>query len=145
MPDSFFAVDGLFETFLTVLGDFGAFPAVIERELERYLPFLATTKILMAAVRGGVGRETAHEVIKEHAVAAALAMREQVNIENDLMQRLAADPRLGLSLAELTALIANPLTFTGAAAAQVAAIVSRVGQIVTENPGAVSYQPGDIL
>ena len=99
----------------------------------------------MAAVRGGVGRETAHEVIKEHAVAAALAMREQVNIENDLMQRLAADPRLGLSLAELTALIANPLTFTGAAAAQVDAIVSRVGQIVTENPGAASYQPGDIL
>ncbi len=145
LPDSFFAVDGLFETFLTVLGDFGAFPAVIERELERYLPFLATTKILMAAVRGGVGRETAHEVIKEHAVAAALAMREQVNIENDLMQRLAADPRLGLSLAELTALIANPLTFTGAAAAQVDAIVSRVGQIVTENPGAASYQPGDIL
>ena len=53
LPDAFFAVDGLFETFLTVLDEFGAFPAVIERELDRYLPFLATTKVLMAAVRAG--------------------------------------------------------------------------------------------
>ena len=77
LPDAFFAADGLFETFLTVLDDFGVYPAVVERELERYLPFLATTKVLMAAVRGGVGREQAHEAIKEHAVAVALAMREQ--------------------------------------------------------------------
>src|SRR5690606_20406249 len=69
LPDAFFAVDGMMETFLTVLAEFGADPAVIARELDRYLPFLATTRILMAAVRAGVGRETAHEVIKEHAVA----------------------------------------------------------------------------
>ena len=59
LPDAFFAVDGLFQTFLTVLDEFGAFPAVIQRELDRYLPFLATTKVLMAAVRNGVGREAA--------------------------------------------------------------------------------------
>ena len=76
LPDAFFAVDGQIETFLTVLDEFGAYPAVIQRELDRYLPFLATTRILIAAVRAGVGRETAHEVIKEHAVAVALAMRE---------------------------------------------------------------------
>jgi adenylosuccinate lyase len=78
LPDAFFAIDGLFETFLTVLDDFGAFPAVIERELDRYLPFLVHHQ---GAHRGraqaGVGRETAHEVIKEHAVAVALAMRER--------------------------------------------------------------------
>ena len=51
LPDAFFAADGLFETFLTVLDEFGAYPAVIDRELERYLPFLATTKVLIAAVR----------------------------------------------------------------------------------------------
>ena len=68
LPDAFFALDGLLETTLTVLDDFGAFPAVIARELDRYLPFLATTKVLMAAVRAGVGREEAHEAIKSHAV-----------------------------------------------------------------------------
>ena len=77
LPDAFFALDGLLETTLTVLDDFGAFPAVIERELDRYLPFLATTKVLIAAVRAGVGRESAHEAIKENAVAVALEMREK--------------------------------------------------------------------
>ncbi len=96
MPDSFLAIDGQLETFLTVLEDFGAYPAVIDRELARYLPFLATTKILVAAVKAGVGRETAHEAIKEHAVAAALAMREQGTDENDLIERLAADERIPL-------------------------------------------------
>ena len=59
LPDAFYAADGLFETFLTVLDEFGVFPAVVQRELDRYLPFLATTKVLMAAVRAGVGRESA--------------------------------------------------------------------------------------
>ena len=95
LPDAFYALDGLFETFLTVLGDFGAFPAVIDNELQRYLPFLTTTKVLMAAVRKGVGRETAHEAIKEHAVSVALAMRERGLARNDLFDRLAADARLG--------------------------------------------------
>ena len=73
LPDSFFAIDGQIETFLTVLEEFGAYPAVIQRELDRYLPFLATTKVLIAAVRAGMGREAAHHVIREHAVATALA------------------------------------------------------------------------
>jgi adenylosuccinate lyase len=145
LPDSFFATDGMFETFLTVLDDFGAFPAVIDRELERYLPFLSTTKVLIAAVRKGVGRETAHEAIKEHAVAVALAMREGGQPDNDLFDRLAADDRLCLSHAELDALIAHPLAFTGAAASQVRAVADRVAVIVDRYPDAASYRPGDIL
>jgi adenylosuccinate lyase len=144
LPDSFFAIDGLFETFLTVLDEFGAFPAVIDRELERYLPFLATTKVLMAAVRAGVGREVAHEAIKEHAVGVALAMREGT-ADNDLLDRLAADPRLGLDRANLDALIAEPLEFTGAARHQVERVAQRVQAIATAHPDAASYSPGDIL
>ena len=97
LPGAFFAVDGLYETFLTVLDEFGVYPAVVQRELDRYLPFLATTKVLMAAVRRGVGRETAHEVIKEHAVTVALAMREKGADRNDLLDRFAADERLQLT------------------------------------------------
>jgi adenylosuccinate lyase len=144
LPDSFFAIDGLFETFLTVLDEFGAFPAVIDRELERYLPFLATTKVLIAAVRAGVGRETAHEAIKEHAVAVALAMRAG-EADNDLLDRLASDPRLGLSRADLDALIAEPMDFTGAARDQVARIAQRVQLIAETYPAAAAYAPGSIL
>jgi adenylosuccinate lyase len=145
LPDSFLAIDGLFETFLTILDDFGAFPAVIDRELDRYLPFLSTTKVLMASVRKGVGRETAHEAIKEHAVAVALAMRSDEHAENDLLARLAADDRLQLSREELDALIAEPLEFTGAARSQVTAVADRVQAVLDRHPDAAAYSPGDIL
>jgi adenylosuccinate lyase len=145
LPDAFFAVDGLLETTLTVLDDFGAFPAVIERELDRYLPFLATTKVLMAAVRAGSGREGAHEVIKENAVAVALEMREKGTDGNDLFDRLAADSRLGLSADALGALLAEPLSFTGAAREQVAAVVRAVDRVVASEPDAAGYRPEPIL
>ncbi|TLW93215.1 adenylosuccinate lyase [Saccharomonospora piscinae] len=145
LPDAFFALDGLLETFATVLAEFGAFPAVVDRELARYLPFLATTKVLMAAVREGVGRETAHEAIKEHAVAVALAMREQAQQDNDLVERLAADERLPLDADRLTALLADRLAFTGMAGAQVADVVARVKDVVRRFPEAASYEPGPIL
>jgi adenylosuccinate lyase len=145
LADGFFAADGLFETFLTVLDEFGAFPAVVERELARYLPFLATTKVLMAAVRKGVGREVGHEAIKEHAVAVALEMREVGSAENDLFDRLAGDARLSLTREEIAAAVADPLSFTGAAREQVAAVVARVEAVVAENPTAAAYTPGAIL
>jgi len=144
LPDAFFAADGLFQTFLTVLDEFGAFPAVVQRELDRYLPFLATTKVLMAAVRNGVGREVAHEAIKEAAVGVALDMRRG-QAENDVFERLAADPRLGLSAEQLASLVAEPITFTGAAVDQVQAVVRRVAEVTGQHPEAASYSPGAIL
>jgi adenylosuccinate lyase len=145
LPDAFFALDGLLETTLTVLDDFGAFPAVIARELDRYLPFLATTKVLMAAVRAGAGREQAHEVIKEHAVRVALDMREQGAAGNDLLARLAADERLGLDEGTLTGLLADPLAFTGAAQAQVRAVIAAVEYVLESEPAAAGYVPEPIL
>jgi adenylosuccinate lyase len=142
LPDAFYAIDGLLETMLTVLDEFGAFPAVISAELERYLPFLATTKILMAAVKVGVGREVAHEVIKEHAVKAALGMRE--GKKNTLLADLAADDRLPLDQAALDSLISDPIEFTGEARQQVARVVSRIGAITSAYPAAAQYKPGSI-
>jgi adenylosuccinate lyase len=144
LPGALFAFDGLVETILTVLDEFGAYPAVIERELERYLPFLATTKVLVAALRAGVGRETAHEVIREHAVAVALAMREK-GAGNDLLDRLADDGRLPLDRADLDALLADRLPFTGAAATQIATAVADVATVVARYPQAAAYRPKAIL
>ncbi|GAA1929333.1 adenylosuccinate lyase [Streptomyces sodiiphilus] len=144
LPDAFFAFDGLLETFLTVLDEFGAFPAVVGRELDRYLPFLATTKVLMAAVRAGVGREVAHEAVKEHAVAAALALRAGAE-RNELLDRLAADERLPLDSEDLAAVMADRLSFTGAAADQVASVVAQVEAVCKRYPAAAGYSPGAIL
>ncbi len=144
LPDAFFATDGLFQTFLTVLDEFGAFPAVIQRELDRYLPFLTTTKVLMAAVRNGVGREAAHEAIKEAAVGTALAMRAG-QADNDVFAKLSADQRLGLTRDQIDALVADPIEFTGAAVAQTRAVVARVEALAARHPDAAAYVPGAIL
>jgi adenylosuccinate lyase len=145
LPDAFFALDGLFETFLNVLEDFGAFPAVITAELQRYLPFLATSKVLIAAVRQGVGRETAHQVISEHAIAVALEMRETGRGDNDLLDRLAADPRLGVTREELDAAIADPIELAGTAGRQVGTLVAQIGEIAAAHPEAAAYRPGPVL
>jgi len=145
LPDAFFAADGLYQTFLTVLDEFGAYPAVIGRELDRYLPFLATTKVLVAAVRQGVGRETAHEVIKEHAVAVALGMREKAAERNDLLDRLATDERLRLTASQIRDLVSDPATFTGSASAQIKAVTRAVEEVLAVHPAAAAYQPGQIL
>jgi len=142
LPDAFYAIDGLLETMLTVLDEFGAYPAVINAELERYLPFLATTKILMAAVKAGVGREIAHQIIKEHSVKAALAMRE--GKENSLLADLAADDRLPIDRVSLDALISDPIEFSGDALQQVARVVARITVITSAHPGAATYKPASI-
>ncbi|MEX2324745.1 MAG: adenylosuccinate lyase [Nitriliruptoraceae bacterium] len=144
LPDAFFAVDGLVETLLTVLDEVGVFPAVVERELQRYLPFLATTRLLAAAVEAGIGREHAHEIIKEHAVAVAEALR-QGSTENDLIERLAADDRLPLAATRLREAIGDPSSFIGRAPQQVTTFVAAVDEINRRYPDAAAYRPGAIL
>ena len=143
LPGSFFALDGLLETILTVLQEFGVFKGAIKAEFEKYLPFLATTKILMAAVKKGVGREVAHEAIKKHAIASALNMRE--GKPQDLISRLASEKVLNLTEAELNSLLTEPLSFVGSAQQQVSEIAEKVAVIVKKYPQAASYTPSPIL
>ena len=145
LPDAFFAVDGAIETALTVLDGFGAYPVVIARELDRYLPFLATTRLLMAAVKAGAGREEAHERIKTHAVAAALALREAESGVNDLGERVSADPSLPLDGDAVDDALGNPADFVGRAPQHVDEFVGRVAELVERFPDAGSYQPAPIL
>jgi len=142
LPDSFYAMDGLLETALTVLAELGIFESAISAELNRNLPFLATTKILMAAVKKGIGRESAHEVIKEHSLATVANIRN--GGENDLLHRIASDVRIPLDLNELTALIAKPLEFTGVARNQTLQVIARVAEVTARYPHAMDYQPGAI-
>jgi adenylosuccinate lyase len=142
IPDAFYAFDGLIETFLTVLLEFGAFPEVIAAELLRYLPFLSTTKILMASVKAGVGREIAHEVIQEYAVKAALSIR--AGAPNSLLSDLAQDPRIPLDKSQLELLLAKPLEFTGDAQGQTQRVINRIEAITSAHSAAAQYRPGSI-
>jgi adenylosuccinate lyase len=143
LPDAFFAIDGLLETFLTILRQMEIFPAAIAAENERNLPFLATTTILMEAVKGGAGRETAHEAIKEHALAAAKALRN--GGDADLLGRLAGDKRVGLGKKKLQQILAENERFVGAAPHQVEALAAAVAPLAKKHKGAADYRPGKLL
>jgi adenylosuccinate lyase len=145
LPDAFLAMDGLLETLLTVLEQMEVFEPVVAQELQRYLPFLLTTTVLMESVKCGAGREAAHEAIKEHALAVARDLRSGEAPANDLFQRLAADRRLGLTAGQLDAVAAAGRANTGEAAAQVDAFVGRVDALAAKNRAAAGYQPGEIL
>lgn len=145
LPDAFLAADGLFETFLTVLDQIQVYEPVIRTELNRYLPFLMTTTIMMAAVGRGMGREAAHEVIKEHAVAVSNDLRRGVLSVNDLLDRLGADERLPLSREEIQAIYDQNAGDTGMAARQVDTFCAMVKELTQRFPEGVGYQPGAIL
>ncbi len=145
LPDAFFTIDGIFETTFAVLNEFGVFPAVVDAELRRYLPFLATTKLLMHAVRAGAGRETAHEIIKEHAVATALAMREGKADGSLLLVKLGEDARFPGSAAELTAMVGDASDLLGAIDRQISTFVSDVAAEVGAHPEAAGYRGEAIL
>ena len=145
LPDAFFALDGAIETVLTVLDGFGAYRRAIDRELELYLPFLVTTRLLTAAVKAGAGREQAHQAIKEHAVAAAIEIREGTSGENDLLERIINDPALPIDADEFNEAIGDHNVFVGLADSQVAAFVATAATINSQHPEGGSYRPAPIL
>ena len=144
LPDSFFAFDGMIETMLHVLDDMGIYEAVIEKDVERYLPFLSTTTLLMEAVQKGAGREQAHEAIKEHAVATALSLRAG-QPENDLPKRLAEDTRFPLSSAEITGVLERSRSLTGLAHQQVDQFTRAANTLVKQHPEALKIKKERLL
>ncbi len=145
LPGAFYAIDGLIETFATILNQMEVNVAVVEAENEKYMPFLLTTTIMMEAVKKGVGRETAHEIIKLHAVATSKDMRAGIIYKNDLLERLANDPELPLDMPELEAISAIGKTKTAMANTQSQAFISAVEGLAKKYPSYTDYDPAPIL
>ena len=118
IPEAFLAIDGILTLYINVISGLRLYPAVMEKYLREELPFLATENILMYCVKKkGADRQSLHEAIRLHAVAAA----EQVKLygkKNDLLERVLADPAFDLTPIELDRLT-DPKTFTGLAESQV--------------------------
>ncbi len=146
LPDAFFAIDGLYETFLTILGQMDVYDSVVQAENEHYLPFLMTTTIMMEAVKAGVGRETAHKAIKKQAVATVDDLRSGKVARNNLLDRLKDDPNIPLDESQLNAILETGRQNAGAAQEQIGNFVNRVKAISNQFPNDVlTYKPGSIL
>ena len=138
LPDSFFAIDGMIETMLHVVDGMGVYEAALRNELDRFMPFLSTTTIMMEAVRRGEGRERVHEAVRDHAIATALAMRTQGAQVNDLTERLSSDDRIPLTKEEIEDVIRRAETLVGLAREQTdnfIASVEKLGETYREAEG----------
>jgi adenylosuccinate lyase len=121
VPDSFYVLDGLLHTFMTILQEFGAFEEKLEAELNEHLPLLATTKILMECVKAGVGREVAHGMIKKHSTTSK---------PSDFFAALANEKSFPLSVAQLNSLIQDPSSFSGLAIAQSLSVKNLIENLI---------------
>ncbi len=123
IPDSFYVLDGLLHTFMTILQEFGAFEESIETELNENLPFLATTKILMECVKAGMGREAAYEMIKKHSTTSK---------PGDFFIALANEKSFPLSVLQLNSLIEDPSNFSGLAVEQTQAVKNLIQKVIKD-------------
>ena len=124
VPEAFLATDAILNLVMNVADGLVVYPKVIEQHLRRELPFMATENIMMAAVKKGGDRQQLHERLRLHSIDAARVVKEEGG-ENDLIERIAADPAFQLSREELLAEM-KPESFTGRSAEQVEEFIGGV-------------------
>ena len=132
IPEAFLATDGILSLCINIISGGTVYPNVIRKHLMEELPFMATENILMECVKRGGDRQILHEAIRRHAVAAGKAVKQD-GADNDLLDRIAADPVFGLTRADIDAIIAAG-HFTGLAPEQTRAYVAAVRAALAADP-----------
>ena len=145
LPDAFFAMDGLLETFLTILQEMKVFPERIRLEVEQVIPFLSSTTLLMKAVQKGIGREEAHQLLKKHSTDVMEDLLKGRIEKNDLVSRLGQDERFPLSEKDIVAIFADPKNFIGVADAQVQEFAKTVSAWAARFPESETLRPESLV
>ncbi len=136
IPEAFLAVDGILTLVINIVKGMTVYPGMINRHLMDELPFIATENILMYSVKKGGDRQTLHEAIRRHSVAAAKAIKES-GADNDLIDRIAADPVFNITKDEILKII-DEGGFTGRAKEQTEEYIATVREILK------SYEIGEV-
>ncbi len=134
LPGAFLALDGQLEAVLVVLNELVVFDDAITAELAANLPTLTATRVLMASVAAGAGREEAHRIISEHVPKG-----------EGFFSAIIQDERLPISAVNVDQIKNQPLALTGAASSQARAFAAKAQELVAQSPSASSYQPESIL
>jgi len=117
VAEGFLAVDAILNIMMNVTSGLVVYEKVIRQRVMRELPFMATENIMMQAVKKGGDRQELHEQIRLHSIAAGKVVKEEGG-ENDLVDRIAADPMFMITKEEILATL-QPEHFTGRSAEQV--------------------------
>ena len=128
IADSFYVLDGLLNTFMTILQEFGVFEEKIKNELNDQLPLLATSKILMECVKAGMGREAAHQLIKKHSTSTTAG---------EFFEALSNDKDFPIPINQLQGLIADPSNFAGGATEQSKNVIQKITKITSNKVSSV--------
>jgi len=145
LPDAFFAIDGLLETFMTILKEMTIFENMIDQETKRYLPFLISTTLLMEAVKKGVGRERCHEIIKQHSHNVMNDLKKNNISTNDLLKRLGDDHDFPLSNNELIGILDTPELYLGEALKQTDIFCLEIKDLVKKYPEMLQVIPEALI
>mgnify|MGYP005533666433 FL=1 len=116
VAEAFLTVDGILDLYANIADGLVVYQKVIAQRLKKELPFMATENIMMDAVKRGADRQALHERIRIHSMAASRLIKEEGG-ENDLLERIAADPAFGVTLTELQAIL-SPEKYVGRAPQQ---------------------------
>ena len=133
VAEAFLAVDAILNIYINVTSGLVVYERVIARRVMEKLPFMATENILMESVKRGGDRQALHEALRVHSHAAAAKVKLEGG-QNDLLDRIAADPRFPLTRGEIDAML-SPEAFTGRAASQVTAFLKDVAQPLIDRYG----------
>ncbi len=116
IPEAFLATDGILDLYLNITDGLVVYPKVIEADLLRELPFMATENIMMDAVKAGGDRQELHEAIRVHSMEAGRHVKEEGK-PNDLIDLIAADPKFGMTKEQIMEVM-DPKNFVGRAPQQ---------------------------
>ncbi len=130
VAEAFLAVDSILNIMLNVCDGLVVYPKVIEQRVLKELPFMATENIMMQAVKKGGNRQELHEKLREHSMAAAKVVKEEGK-DNDLIDRIVADPAFQLTREEIQAVL-TPIHFVGRSVHQVEEFIAGYVQPIRE-------------
>lgn len=123
VAEAFLAVDSILNILMNVTDGLVVYPKVVAQRLAKELPFMATENIMMEAVKRGGDRQELHERLRGHSIAAARVVKEEGK-DNDLLERIAADPSFGLSREEIDRIV-DPAAFIGRCPQQVERFIAQ--------------------
>jgi len=143
LPEAFFAIDAILETTIYVLLSLHIHKDKVKVEIEEYLPSLMSSTLLMYSVKAGVGREFAHERIKQHFLASK-------NDQNDgplntFLERVLNDNDLKIDASAIQSLLESPIRLSGLASQQARKFAEEVMKKIGNYPDAMSFRPSRIL
>ena len=111
VAEAFLAIDGILDLYLNITDGLVVYPKVIEADLQKELPFMATENIMMDAVKAGKDRQELHELIRQHSMAAGRVVKEEGK-PNDLIDRIANDENFGMTKEKILNIM-DPIQFVG--------------------------------